>query len=100
MIRALTILAAVARTLKSGGKLLLVDMRPHEHLEYREQMGHQWLGFDESQLRTWLDDAGFGPSRFMSLPSDSSARGPALFAATAAVPVDRSPLSVDAVRAS
>lgn len=83
----LTILAGVGRTLKPGGKLLIVDMQPHEHLEYREQMGHQWLGFDESQLRTWLDDAGFGPSRFVNLPSDSSARGPALFAATATVPL-------------
>jgi ArsR family transcriptional regulator len=83
----LTVLAGVRRTLKSGGKLLIVDMLPHEHVEYREQMGHQWLGFDESQLQTWLDDAGFGPSRFVSLPSDSSVRGPALFAATAPVPV-------------
>jgi ArsR family transcriptional regulator len=96
----LTILADVRRTLKPGGKLLIVDMQPHEHVEYREQMGHQWLGFEESQLRGWLDEAAFGTTRFVSLPSDSSAMGPALFAATAAVPVDHSPLTVDAVQAS
>ncbi len=89
----LTILAGVRRTLKPGGKLLIVDMQPHEHVEYREQMGHQWLGFEESQLRGWLDEAAFGKTRFVSLPSDSSARGPALFAATAAVAVHRSPLT-------
>lgn len=89
----LTILAGVRRTLRPGGKLLIVDMQPHEHVEYREQMGHQWLGFEESQLRGWLDEAEFGKTRFVSLPSDSSARGPALFAATVAVPVDRSPLT-------
>jgi ubiquinone/menaquinone biosynthesis C-methylase UbiE len=39
------ILAAVRRTLKPGGRLLVVDMQPHDHLDYREQMGHQWMGF-------------------------------------------------------
>ena len=88
-----TILAGVRRTLRPGGKLLIVDMQPHDHAEYREQMGHQWLGFEEAQLRGWLDAAGFGATRFVRLPSDASARGPALFAATAAVPAHRSPLT-------
>jgi len=96
----LTVLSGVRRTLKPGGKLLIVDMQPHEHVEYREQMGHQWLGFEASVLGAWLEEAGFGRTRFVSLPSDSSARGPALFSATAIVPVDRSSLTVDAVPAS
>jgi ubiquinone/menaquinone biosynthesis C-methylase UbiE len=96
----LPILTGVARTLKPGGKLLIVDMRPHEHVEYREQMGHQWLGFEESELRDWLHSAGFQPPRIISLGQDPAARGPALFSAIAAVPVHRSPLTVDAVRAS
>ena len=58
----------VRRTLKPGGKLLIVDMQPHEHVEYREQMGHQWLGFEESALGAWLEEAGFGRTRFVSLP--------------------------------
>jgi len=87
----LTILAGVRRTLKPGGKLLVVDMQPHEHVEYREQMGHQWLGFEEPALRGWLEEAGFDRARLVSLPSDSSARGPALFAATATA--QRSPLT-------
>ena len=94
------ILAAVRRTLKPGGRLLVVDMQPHDHLDYREQMGHQWLGFEESALRGWLEEAGFGAARFVALPSESSARGPALFAATAAVPVAHSPLTADAVQTS
>jgi ArsR family transcriptional regulator len=82
-------LAAARRTLRPGGKLLVVDMQPHDHAEYRDQMGHQWLGFSEPQLRGWLEEAGFGPIRFVTLPADPGARGPTLFAATATVTVER-----------
>ena len=34
-----------------GGRLLIVDMAPHEHEEYRQQMGHVWLGFSEEQTK-------------------------------------------------
>ncbi len=77
------VLAGARRTLKPGGKLLLVDMLPHDHAEYREQMGHQWLGFSESELRGWLENAGFGRMRLVVLPADPAVKGPTLFAATA-----------------
>ena len=79
----LRVLTAVGQTLKPGGKLLIVDMQPHEHGEYREQMGHQWLGFQEPELRGWLEEAGFGAIRFVRLPEDSAAKGPPLFVCTA-----------------
>ena len=50
-------LAEAARTLSKGGRLLVVDMLPHEREEYRQQMGHVWLGFDEDQLSSWLIEA-------------------------------------------
>ncbi len=77
------VLAEARRTLRPGGKLLLLDMLPHDHVEYREQMGHQWLGFTEPQLTTWLSEAGFTKFRFIALPPDSEARGPNLFTVTA-----------------
>ncbi len=77
------VLSAAHRALKPDGKLLLVDMQPHEHLEYREQMGHQWLGFAEDELRGWVDQAGFGQPRFVALPPDPKAKGPPLFVLTA-----------------
>jgi len=73
-------LAAAGRSLRSGGKLLVVDMLPHHHAEYREQMGHQWLGFSEPELSGWLKEAGFGAGRFVTLPSEAKAKGPPLFA--------------------
>jgi ArsR family transcriptional regulator len=75
-------LAEVARVLKPGGRLLLVDMLPHDRESYRQQMGHVWLGFSEPQLNGWLKDAGFSDSRIVALPPDTKAKGPALFVAT------------------
>jgi len=77
------VLAAVHRALKPSGRLLLVDMLPHEHTEYREQMGHQWLGFPEAELRGWLQAAGYEQVRFVALAPDPKAKGPPLFAITA-----------------
>ena len=34
-------------------------MLPHEREEYRQTMGHVWLGFSEKQMTAWLHAAGF-----------------------------------------
>ena len=76
-------LAEVARVLQPGGRVLVVDMLPHEREEYQQQMGHVWLGFSEKQITKYLNGAGFGNVRVRPLPVDQDARGPALFAAVA-----------------
>ena len=43
-------LAEVARVLKPGGRLLVVDMLPHDRESYRQQMGHVWLGFSDDHI--------------------------------------------------
>src|SRR3954468_21332256 len=76
-------LAEAARTLRVGGRLLVVDMLPHEREEYRTTMGHLWLGFEAAQLTGWLADAGFADVRIVPLPPDPQAKGPGLFTARA-----------------
>src|SRR4051812_27939716 len=44
-------IADIARVLKPGGRLIMVDMLPHDRESYRQQMGHVWLGFSEEHLR-------------------------------------------------
>jgi ubiquinone/menaquinone biosynthesis C-methylase UbiE len=76
-------LAETRRVLRPGGRLLLVDMMPHERAEYRVEMGHVWQGFGRDQIDGWLSAAGFGAWHYRSLPSDPSAKGPGLFAVSA-----------------
>jgi ArsR family transcriptional regulator len=76
------VLAEVRRTLAPrGGKLLLVDMLPHDRAEYRQTMGHVWLGFDAEQVTQWGREAGFASVRVHPLPSASAVLGPGLFTA-------------------
>jgi ArsR family transcriptional regulator len=74
-------LGEVGRVVRPGGRVLVVDMQPHEREEYQQQMGHVWLGFSEKQISRFLAGAGFRDVRIRPLPADPDARGPALFAA-------------------
>jgi ArsR family transcriptional regulator len=76
-------LAECARVLKPGGRALVIDMLPHDRVEYQQQMGHVWLGFPEPQTRRMLKAAGFTSITIRALPIDQDAKGPALFAAVA-----------------
>jgi ArsR family transcriptional regulator len=76
-------LTEIARVVRPGGRLLVVDMQPHEREEYQQQMGHVWLGFSDKQISRFLTGAGFEDVRVRALPADPDAKGPALFAAVA-----------------
>lgn len=76
------VLREAGRVLRPGGRLLLLDLLPHDREEYRE-MGHVWLGFSEAHVQRLLGGAGFTGVRIHPLPADPLARGPGLFAASA-----------------
>jgi ArsR family transcriptional regulator len=76
-------LAQASRALRPGGRLLVVDMMPHDREEYRATMGHVWQGFEAARMERWMADAGLGAFRYVPLPPDPAAKGPGLFAASA-----------------
>lgn len=76
-------LAEAGRVLKPGGRLLIVDMQPHDRQDLVERFGHVRLGVPRVALDRWLRDAGFHEFRHVALPADPKAKGPALFAAAA-----------------
>jgi ArsR family transcriptional regulator len=71
------------RVLKPDGRLLIVDMMPHDREDLLHEMGHVWRGFSEEQMSALLGDSGFASPRYHPLPPDQAAKGPVLFAAVA-----------------
>jgi len=51
-------LAAAARLLRKGGRLIVLDLNQHHFDQARELYGDYWLGFSEADLRDWLTAAG------------------------------------------
>jgi ArsR family transcriptional regulator len=80
------VLAEAARVVKPGGRLLVIDMLPHEAHEYPLDTGHVWLGFSPAQMERLTASAGLGGSSIRTLPVDPQAKGPVLFAARIDVP--------------
>ena len=75
--------AEAHRVLKPGGRLLIVDMMPHDREDLLQEMGHVWRGFSEEAIGSMFVDAGFSHARYQPLPADEEAKGPSLFAAVA-----------------
>jgi ArsR family transcriptional regulator len=75
--------AEARRALKPGGRLVVADMLPHDHEEYRQSMGHVWMGFAPRQMEKLLAASGFEAVRIVALAPEPSVRGPALFVAAA-----------------
>jgi ArsR family transcriptional regulator len=75
------VLRTIRKTLGKHGTLLIVDMLPHDHAEYRDTMGHVWQGFAEDQIASWASDAGFSKTTIHPLPASPNSKGPTLFSA-------------------
>jgi ArsR family transcriptional regulator len=76
------VISEAARALKSGGRLLVLDMMPHDRQDLRQTMGHLWPGFDRTTIGGWMEAAGLEGFRYNALPPDPDAKGPILFAAS------------------
>jgi 2-polyprenyl-3-methyl-5-hydroxy-6-metoxy-1,4-benzoquinol methylase len=50
---------AAYKLLRAHGQIMILDLLKHNFDKARELYGDRWLGFPESDLHRWLEDAGF-----------------------------------------
>jgi ubiquinone/menaquinone biosynthesis C-methylase UbiE len=54
-----TAITAAHRLLRPHGQILILDLQKHGFEKARDSYGDCWLGFAESDLHCWLEEAGF-----------------------------------------
>ena len=69
--------------MRPGGRVLVVDMLPHEREEYQQQMGHVWLGFSEKQIDAPADRRGIRRCRVRIAAGRSRCQGTGAVSAVA-----------------
>jgi ArsR family transcriptional regulator len=52
-------IAAAHKILRPRGQIMILDLLKHNFEKARELYGDRWLGFAESDLQRWLEEAGF-----------------------------------------
>ena len=80
-------IAELARGIKVGGRLLIIEQAAHQLVEFHERMGDGWWGFKPEELVEPLRTQGFGEVRTAVLSSARPVKGkvadvPGLFVVT------------------
>lgn len=76
------VLAEARRILKPAGKVVVVDLLPHDREDFQRHMGQQCRGFALDEIKEVLASAGFEFPAASPIVPAPHARGPALFLAT------------------
>ena len=77
----------MARAVKPGGSVVLVDFVRHAHEWMRQELGVAWLGFEPGEIAAWCGEAGLVELCQESFEGRSGARDlPATFIASARKP--------------
>lgn len=67
-----TVLEEIARVLKPGGVLCIVDLEKHNAEYMRDNFADLWLGFETELFESWLSNAGFKVESIGEILTESS----------------------------
>jgi ArsR family transcriptional regulator len=67
-------LAEAARVLRPGGRLLILDLAPHDRTDLLTSYAHRWPGFDDAAIGGWLGGAGCTAPRVSTIPAGLTLR--------------------------
>lgn len=88
----------MARIVRPGGQVILVDFLAHDHTWMEKDLGLLWLGFEPDTLRVWIESAGLEPPRIRHYESDAKRDLPASFVASTRKPTRSAPRASPATR--
>jgi len=77
------VLKEMARSLRPGGRAVVVDLLRHDRESFRSEMGQVHLGFECREMEDLITAAGFAAAYCKPIPPAPEARGPALLLASA-----------------
>jgi SAM-dependent methyltransferase len=79
----------MARVVRPGGVVVVVDFLQHEHEWMRQELSVVWLGFNEDTVREWFEQAGLGSVRLdIEAPASRGRDLPGTFIAAARRPAE------------
>ena len=76
----------MARIVRPGGQVTLVDFLPHDHAWMKRELGLVWMGFAPEDIRAWVEGAGLAIGHLQRQESDAKRDLPASFVVAAHKP--------------